>query len=385
MKKIILTITNKSPFSIAVSRAVGNVQRCLDFIPGTALRGALAGIYLESNSPDDKFREIFTSNGIVFPNLYINGDINGAEPVPMSAYSCKYYSGFLGDRDKHGVVDMLIPILQEMQKEGDLSDNLKYCQYKDGNTICGIERKRFKGYYQKNSSDGSLKSISVNKRLIFHTAISHVTETAMENALFSQEMVEKGQTFRGEILIYKDSLLKDVEKIVNNQDTLYLGSDRTAGYGKFEITSCMEKSCSKEDLKKKIEDRINQFNEKLALNDGRTYFSITLQSDAIIMDKYMRYKTFIDSKDIGIQKAELVTGIAESRIIQGWNALTRLPKEDILAIEKGSVFVFAVDKKIDEISDSLFALELYGIGKRRGEGFGRLTVCDPFHLQEGPK
>jgi CRISPR-associated protein Csx10 len=161
-----------------------------------------------------------------------------------------------------------------------------------------------------------------------------------------------------------------------------MGSDRSSGLGRFEIISSQESDSLD---KVKMKERISQFNQSLGLKNGKTYFSITLQSDAMITDKFMRYKSFMDSEDLDIPNAQLVLGIAESRVVQGWNAMTRLPKEDALAIEKGSVFVFRVDNHDDNISDRLFELEIYGIGKRRVEGFGKLTVCDTFHLQEGPK
>jgi CRISPR-associated protein Csx10 len=377
MRKLRLSITNRFPFSLSASRAVGNVQESLDFIPGTALRGALAGLYLQSKTPDDEFEEIFTKDKVIFPNLYING----ARPVPLSAYSCKYYSGFLGDKEKHGVVDLLLPLVREDEGGVDLPEGFKNCQYRESGKACGIETKKCRGYYKKRFADSSLESITVKKRLIYHTAISPLTETAEENTLYSQEVVERGQTFKGEIFVFDDTLFEKVKKFIESQKILFLGSDRTSGYGKFEIVSIEPKDGIDGE---KIEGRIKQFNELLRLND-RTHFSITLQSDAIVTDKYMRYKTFIDAEDIAIPGAELVMGIAENRIIQGWSALSRMPKDDVLAIEKGSVFVFAVDSTDDNILAQLSALERNGIGKRRGEGLGRLTVCDPFHLQEGPR
>ncbi|MFN3479772.1 MAG: RAMP superfamily CRISPR-associated protein [Thermodesulfovibrionales bacterium] len=378
MKSLSLTLSNKSPFSIATSRAVGNEQKCLDFIPGTVVRGALASLYIESNKPDNDFKKIFTDNKVVFFNLYPYG----AKPIPLSAYSCKYYRGFLGDREKHGVVDLLLSLIRENEGSIDFYDRLKNCQHKENSVTCGSERKRFKGYYKKILSDGSLRSVDVHKRLIYHTAISYASETALENTLYSQEVVEKGQVFQGDILFYDNSLFNNINALIKNKDFIFLGSDKSVGLGKFEIISC--KDINNFD-KEKLIQRLILFNKKLGINNTKNYFSITLQSDAIITDKYMRYKTFIEPEDLGIPNVRAVLGIAETRIVQGWNAITQLPKEDVLAIEKGSVFVFSVDNFDDNILDKLFELEVYGIGKRRCEGFGRLTVCDSFHLQEGPK
>ena len=167
---------------------------------------------------------------------------------------------------------------------------------------------------------------------------------------------------------------------IKSLEAFYVGSDKSTGFGRFEILSDpVEHNVTD---KEKLSEHISGFNERLGLNDGNIYFSITLQSDAIITDEFMRYKTLIESEDLGIE-AKFVHGIADNKLLQGWNAMTRLPKEDILAIEKGSVFVFTVDNLTDSILDRLHKAETRGIGKRKGEGFGRLTVCDSFHLKEG--
>jgi len=94
----------------------------------------------------------------------------------------------------------------------------------------------------------------------------------------------------------------------------------------------------------------------------------------------MRYKTTIEPVDIGINYSHPVLGIADSRIISGWNSLLKLPKDDDIAILKGSVFVYSVDNLDESTIETLYRLEREGIGKRRSEGFGRLTVCDQFHF-----
>ena len=376
MKRLSLRAVNKTPFSLASSRAIGNIQESLDFIPGTAIRGAIATMWLKEKAPDDDFKEIFAQGKVSFGNLYPKG----AKPIPLSALSCKYYSGFKGDEDnKHGVEDILIPLV----KEGQIPDELDRCRYLKDGKPCQAPLKKFRGYYLKDISSNSLESIRVKKRLIYHTAISPISETALDGALYSQEVIEAGQTFRGDIWVYDDALPTSVANFIKNLKIFYVGSDKSTGFGRFEMLSDPVE-CDVTD-KGKLRGRISGFNERLGLNDGKTYFSVTLQSDAIITDGFMRYKTLIEPEDLGIPEAELIQGVADNRLLQGWNAMTRLPKEDMIAIEKGSVFVFTVNSLNDSILERLHTAESRGIGKRRGEGFGRLTVCDSFHLKEGSR
>jgi CRISPR-associated Csx10 family RAMP protein len=239
--------------------------------------------------------------------------------------------------------------------------------------------KKFRGYYLEEISSGSLESVRVEKRLIYHTAISPTSEAALEGALYSQEVIEAGQSFKGDIWVYDDALLSRIEGFAKNLEVFYVGSDKSTGLGRFKMPSYPEESDvgDKEELK----GRILGFNKILGLDDGEIYFSVTWQSDAIITDEFMRYKTFIEPEDLGLTNTEFVHGVADNRLLQGWNAMTRLPKEDMIAIEKGSVFAFRANN-LDDLLDRLHEAETMGIGKRRGEGFGRLTVCDSFHWTE---
>lgn len=372
MKRLSISLTAKSPFSISASRYTGNIQKTLDFIPGTSLRGILAKLWLETISLDNNFKEIFTSEEVSFSNLYIEA----SNPIPMSAFSCKYYSGFLGNEYGHGVVDILLSLSREKEKDEGIADKFQHCQFLEDRGKCLAPMKKIKGYYVMNLSDNSLSRITVDRRLVYRTAISHVSETALENALYSLEVAEKGQTFKGEILFNEDRLFNTFTAFIKKHKSLFIGSDKSSGLGRFDILSINESEEAKED---KMRTRIEEFNRKLGIKNSKIYFSITLQSDAIITDRYMRYKSFIDKEDLAIPEAEFVLGIKETRIVQGWNALTKLPREDTLAIEKGSVFVFKVGD-IERAMDSLLKLDISGIGRRRGEGFGRVTVCDTFHL-----
>ncbi|MBE0427714.1 MAG: hypothetical protein IBX72_13860 [Nitrospirae bacterium] len=378
MKRLRISMVNKSSFSIASSRVVGNVQESLDFVPGTTVRGALAETWLKANKPDSDFKEIFTTDKVTFGNLYIRG----AKPVPLAAFSCKYYSGFKGDAEKHGAVDILLSLTREKESAIHIPAKYQNCEYIENGRQCSAPMKKYRGYYLKDISDGSLKSVTVGKRLIYHTAVSHTSEAALEGALYSQEIIETGQIFQGEIWVHDDALLTKIENFIRSQEVFFLGSDKSTGLGRFEMLSDPEivNGFDKESLR----ERIIQFNERLRLNNGKTYFSITFQSDAVITDKFMRYKSFLEPEDLGIKVADLICGVTDSRLRQGWNAMARLPKEDVIAIEKGSVFVFCADN-LDNVLDRLYEAEVAGIGKRKGEGFGRLTVCDLLHLEEGMK
>lgn len=58
MMKIGITLLGKSPSSFLSSKAVSNIEKSLDYIPGSALRGAMAKEWLKKNQIDNKFKAI---------------------------------------------------------------------------------------------------------------------------------------------------------------------------------------------------------------------------------------------------------------------------------------------------------------------------------------
>jgi hypothetical protein len=179
VKRLSISLYNKSPFSIATSRAVGNVQESLDFIRGTLLRGALAKIWIKCNNKkaDNEFKEIFTGDNVAFGNLYFEG----ANPIPFSALTCKYYPGFKGDSNKngvkHGVFDILLSLIREKENKVPIPDEFQHCHFPG----CGNQSpmKKHRDYYKEKSSNYFI-TVKAKQRLVYHTAISHLSETALE-------------------------------------------------------------------------------------------------------------------------------------------------------------------------------------------------------------
>ncbi len=68
--------------------------------------------------------------------------------------------------------------------------------------------------------------------------------------------------------------------------------------------------------------------------------------------------------------------------MSGWNELWGTPRTNEYALDIGSVFLFGTTiEPINSLWQALFRLEEEGAGQRRTEGFGRICVSDPFHLE----
>ena len=119
--------------------------------------------------------------------------------------------------------------------------------------------------------------------------------------------------------------------------------------------------------------------------DG-TYFTLNLQSDTILIAEDGWQRSMVLTAPALQEMTDCETEVTHVRsfasyhYVSGWNAAWRLPKETELVTQMGSVFVFHTPD-IDAWLPKLQTLENIGIGNRREEGFGQISICDPFHLQ----
>jgi CRISPR-associated protein Csx10 len=221
--------------------------------------------------------------------------------------------------------------------------------------------------------------------------------------LYTLQAVNENETFSGFLEV--DASLKEILEGTLQGARLRLGSDRTRGFGDVQVR-LVPATPPQMDFAQGTERRLTLFETRLqALRkgaglsaDGWTIFPLTLYSDAIIMDPYMRHQTAIDAGALRMygrcwadsaptwpEGTQLLRAFTATSIRAGWNSAHRLPRQRELTINRGSVFVFsAPDGDRDILVSCLQRLERQGIGERRDEGFGQIIVAHPFHLQEEP-
>lgn len=391
-----LIIYLKSPVCIAKKRGTGNVLETIDYIPGSTIRGSMAMYYLERYGiwdsdkrlyilPEDKkteFNHFFNSNAVCFNNAYPEG----AKIIPLTASSCKYQRGFYNGReDYHGVRDTLIELTRYELTGGFDRDKFDYC----AECECKAPMDRFSGYYEE--SRAAFEQVIVSKRLIVRTAVSDTFEKASSGQLYTTEVLNEGQIFIAEL--NKETF--DKLKPIFNNAVLRIGIAKNRGLGEVEVKIWENGKDEKYPLAEKLKglnDKINKF------VPDKLFFSVTLHSDTILLDDILRFKSTIEIKDlidsapeITDEKAEilnkfrLLRGFLSTHIVSGWNIALKLPQEDVVAISKGSVFLFMADNLSEEDKERLINvldnIEQSGIGECKNKGFGRIRFCDEFHWE----
>ena len=117
----------------------------------------------------------------------------------------------------------------------------------------------------------------------------------------------------------------------------------------------------------------------------------------ILQDDFLRYRGVIDAQNLVavinsptedtpiIHQSDVTSVYHAARLehITGWQELWGTPRFKECAIATGSVFLFGLSHEPDDVLwHKLFTLEEEGMGERRADGFGRVMLSDPFHLQE---
>ncbi|QYO63513.1 CRISPR-associated RAMP protein Csx10 [Leptolyngbya sp. 7M] len=385
------------------------------------IRGAIAGQILQQaqaagqiNSSEidlsqtgDHFQTLFLDDrAAVFQNAYpavarVGEDgyeLRSAEVrlLPATALSSKTNDGF---KPKAGVFDSLI----------DSFCAREHGHFYEPHDLEGDRVEPFGGFYSKTGN--IYHSHPVSKRLLTRVGINRRRATAQEEILYSIEVLNEIQgkkhpqpmVYKGAILIENDALAEQLHQfIAHNSDQFRLGGSTSRGLGKVVIATAIQDLANPSGL---IKQRIDSFNQKLAerwqwwhiFNEGianllinRTFFTIDLQSDAILSEQWRRTMVISEEMlrefaDIEDPTLELHSAYSSYDYRSGWNAAWGLQRDVELVTKMGGVYLFSTQQPTvwyEKLAD----LELRGVGDQISEGFGQVRICDEFHqiVRENP-
>jgi CRISPR-associated protein Csx10 len=357
-----------------------NAPRGLPYLPGSSLRGAVAGHYLRTggSSQDKEFQELFLSDPVAFPNLLpVRDPACIPRPSPATACSCKRSPGF-HSQEGHGVGDSLAAMVAAEMEGRPLIEAL-ICK------TCGEDLKPFVGVWNSNEkAPNTMDPVLVYHR---HTGIDRCTGTVASSIFYITQGISEytkdteggfhPQHLSGGLFLSP----KQAEILANMIDEpVFAGADRTRGMG--EILLSLEPAEPPgfdltgwdEEFRKKV-DRFTQ----RGLPEG-IFFTIGLEAHTILVDRFLRPSCEID---VGFVDVKLYKRVVQHRLVRGWQSSWQLPKPEDMAVASGGVYLFLYEGENPEgLKSRLYQLVQEGIGLRRPEGFGSVNVCDSLHLQE---
>lgn len=423
MKRFYLRVTARSPLTIRADHAEGGVKTT-HAIPGTTLLGSLAASYRVLHPEpehEDTFTNFFLNEQVSFPYLYpaqfgSKNFHNRNLPVmsfPKTAQTCKRFSGFFpvqGEDDgeeRHGVRDSLLDwaVFSLLDRESHAipallspftnKDTCAYKRGKDGSDTCWQAMDHIPGYYRRGDIDPKQRmQAKAATKLQTRTGINRDWGVVEERILYNREVFDDGMTFWGEVIL-PDELANPFKQFVEEatrEDVIRIGTGRTRGLGQVNIEFLSAPERKAGDFANKLHTFDAAIKQEMRAAGVQHvdpfYFAITLQSPTILCDAFLRYQRTLDATSLP-ELLGLTTytfqGIYQSlgtQRITGWNELWGTPRPTEYAIEMGSTFLFACNQQPGEdFIAALRALEEAGLGRRRAEGFGRISISDPFHLE----
>jgi len=383
-----------------------------DYLPGSTLRGALAAAHsILRPQALDEFRLFFLGEDVLFGNGYPCHDGQDlapdaevrTRPVPATAVTCKRCPGLpqgqtlRGKMYGHGVRDGLIPLaLFVLGGQADVKPlaSLDRCGYRgQGGSPCVSPAARWDGYLLDVSGEKGFRQAKIVRELRTHTGISRARGTVHQGILYSREMLSRGTKLQSRLVLTDgigDSFLAFLKEAVDS-GLVRVGTNRSRGLGGLRV---LTQGWWKSPATPNLAARLKQFNKRFQDLASRYrvrlphayYLPITLESDAVLLEEDFRHRTRLDGRWLaeatGIDGGELAFQSASVRRVASWNSLWEIPREDDWAIARGSVFLLGLPSTPTGAElQRLETIETRGVGVRRNEGFGRLNLAEPFHLE----
>ena len=396
-----ILLTAETPLSFRTGRNPSQ-STTLPYVSGTSLVGCLAQAYQWLGGNHAEFAEFFLRDRIRFGNCYpadfktdeLSGEDQPVLQMPLTARSCKRFSGFKYNADREqelraGVTDALVPLaLFALSHETAPQILLPLETHPE----TGQPLERIDGFFRRGRTADQIGQPKVRLETRTRTGINFQTGTAQSSVLYSRQVIPAGTPFWGRWWI-DDDLWETFQTFVDeaNEGQLRLGNNRTRGFGRIQFSAEPLEEDRRGNEIGELGQRITAFTERLKAAAGKDvatpaalYVPILCVSDVILHDPLRRSRLQLGGEDlaaVGIPAAELVFHAASTAQVQSWSALWGLPKADDCAISKGSVFLFALQRNDQETFAKLLQLQDQGLGERKTEGFGMISVADRFHTE----
>jgi CRISPR-associated protein Csx10 len=349
MKAILLRLHLLEPLLIAQAGAgEENSAVGLTYIPGSALRGALAARWLARNrnvndlAADLIGRTLFLDGSVCYLNAY--PELNGKRTLPMPA-------SWFTEKDEVENENTTLYDLAIADQKGTLKPP-------KGGPFCLLEKQEPEDTLEEATYRVAL--VGVDRTDQVHITLEDVNRRGEGNQVFRYEALAPDQRFIAAITARDDQYLSEIKALLEGGD-LFLGSARMAGYGHVAVEMLNETP---------TEWQEHQGGE---ITNGRVV--VTLLSPVIPRNDAGQVGWDGGqalARSLGLPaEAKLTASFGKMMLMGGYNRKWSLPLPQTWALTPGSVFVF----ETPAVSQTtlLSAID-HGIGERRAEGFGRIAI-----------
>jgi CRISPR-associated protein Csx10 len=355
------------PLIISERAPAGNQFDTRPALPGSALRGALAGLAAQRNdlSDPDIYREfvaLFLRGGVVFPTLYLachhQNHLYPAVPAPLGLLTCEI-APFGHQTEGHGLY-----VLE--------ATPVKTCRYDS----CDGRLEPVNGFLVLRQQ--APYSILPGESAELHTRIDPKTNRVTPRDLYGYTALDAGQYLVGEMVCAGETAWTRLQEMTGLEErtsiSLRLGKAHRRGYGK--VTVWMERCDDKPQtwIQVPLSQRVPSLDKTVTL---------TLLTNTIIADRWGRQATGFErewlEQALGLGALKIEVASARVRDIDGFNIQMGLPRWRDRALVSGSMVIIKFLSPPPDWEMRMEDLESNGIGLRRNEGLGRIAFNHPVY------
>ena len=375
----------RQPVSCAV-RQLGNLQTCLDYLPGRALaKPVLSALY--KLAPDYPWLREFADGGLVIAHAY--PDIEGVRgvPAPFSLYYNKA-QGVQGG-ELYNLMWQSAESIQAAIQVGRPDTQFKAL---GGGYLSPELSPESPSQPAPERSGLQLQRRLAQKILVQRNAVEHKSQrpTSAVGGIYSREAIAAGQTYRSVLRLSGDAYtaLQNSEKAQNDSEVVQKAVQRAV---KKAFTSTRigggAPGCGEVHARAA---RLCTYPEPPSCADGKQLLvycaaDVLLDAQAVCLQPLEdvlleAINQVLEEKAVVRRTDNLIDVALRTRLDGGWNPRWGLPRETAIVLAAGSCLV--LERARPFAAHELGALLRRGLGKRRGEGYGEL-ICNPPFLMAG--
>lgn len=349
MQIIEFLIKTEAPVAFAERSNDNILYATKNYIPGSAVRGALANKYIKS------FKLETPHNDENFYNLFLSGKVRFLPAYPVISENLT----------ENEVLVMPLSVMRS-------KDGKKYIDLSgESNVMPGF--KKLTGFLQKADSKYYMpeSELKIEMHMSRNAEIERIKGSSSDGKIFNYEYIEAEQLFKGSFIADEDIAGKFADMLQKiNSSVVYLGRSKNAQYGK----------CAFRVLDKKHQ------NANISVKTGSLYL--------LLLTPYIPYGQFqrIDAAaeeligDINLLlKQNNIRGclhnknlklFAAAENIDGYVNVWHTKKTRETAVSAGSLIELKFNGSSEELN-KLNTLFYKGFGKNTVEGFGQLRLWQP--------
>jgi CRISPR-associated Csx10 family RAMP protein len=344
-----------------------NVVQSDDFVPASAIWGALAAKYIttQGRTKEDAHEDAD------FRKWFLRGDLRFLNSYPVATH------------EDQAVRLLPTPLSIEKEKKSNKLFDLAAC------AIEGDEpenpTKRLGGFSYLTTKELYQPEGGITTQFYYHNnrfqPINRLKGRSDEGegSIFVYEALQAGQEFAGRIIGEKAELISLCQKLnwnVYNNLQLSLGRSRNTQYGgagELKLDA-IHNSTDENQTVKPLEFTGEIGDKRIDSN----YLIVTLTAPLLLQDDYGNPSTDFPMTELANRlNLKLIPekSFARTITIGGYSAVWRLPRPQWTGFAAGSVFIFKMEgQKPAGWTEQFVGAETKGLGIRTGEGFGSFVL-----------